>query len=167
INPDRTARGKDFQDYWNTNVLPKIERRAIVLTQGFDVAFNKQKDLRRLHRDVRPKFEGATGFLVTVLKSNATASQADQVAVVKQEILCRLRSEVYDPVKSGTTVSVDADFKAFLNQSIVDFAQAQLDADEGRDAVRNELKRLDDKFVSSFAYTNIRPQDGSSSYSVF
>jgi hypothetical protein len=26
---------------------------------------------------------------------------------------------------------------------------------------------LDDKFVSSFAYTNIRPQDGSSSYSVF
>src|SRR6185436_15775936 len=75
INPDRTARGKDFQDYWNTNVLPKIERRAIVLTQGFDVAFNKQKDLRRLHRDVRPKFEGAKGFIVTVLNNKANESQ--------------------------------------------------------------------------------------------
>ena len=166
LNPDRTARGKDFQKYWDANVLPKIERRAIVLTAGFNEAFNKQKDLRKLYRDVRNKFEGASGFLVNTLKNTTAASQADQVAAVKQEILCRLRSEVYEPVKSGTNISVDPDFREFLNKSIVDLAQAQLEAEEGRDDVRNELQRLDEKPISSFAYSNIRPATGSS-YSVF
>lgn len=166
LTPDRTARGKAFQKYWDANVLPKIERRAIVLTTGFNEAFNKVKDLRVLHRGVRNKFEGAAGFLVSTLKSNAAASQADQVAALKREILCRLGSEVFDPVKSGTTVSIDSDFREFLNKSILDLAAAQLEAEEGRDDVRNELKRLDEKPISSFSYSNIRPTDGSS-YSIF
>jgi len=166
LNPDRTARGKEFQRFWDANVLPKIERRAIVLTTGFNEAFNKVKDLRVLHRGVRGKFEGATGFLVSILNTKATASPPDQVAAVKQEILCRLRSEVYEPVKAGTTVSVDPEFREFLNQSIIDLASAQLEAEEGREEVRNELVRLDNKPISSFSYSNIHPANGSS-YSVF
>lgn len=166
LNRDRTARGADFQEFWKKEVLPQIEKRAIVLTTGFDQAFNKVKDLKKLHRSVRAKFERPTGFLVTVLKTNAGASQPAQEAAVKQEILCRLRTEVYDPVKSGATVSIDPEFREFLNKSVVDFAAAQLEAEEGKQKVLDELKRLNDKPISSLAYSNIRPLDGPS-YSIF
>jgi hypothetical protein len=166
LNRDHTARGRDFQNFWDANVLSKVEKRAIVLTTGFNEAFNKVEDLRVLHRGVRDKFEGPTGFLVTTLNNTATTSQPDQVTSLKQEILCRLRSEVYDPVKSGTTVSVDAAFRDFLNKSIVDLAAAQLEAEEGKQDVLNELKRLEEKPTASFAYSNIHPADGSS-YSIF
>lgn len=166
LNRDRTARGADFQRFWDTNVLPRIEKRALVLTEGFDRAFNQVKDLRKLHRAVRDKFEGTTGFVVSTLKANAGVSQADQVTAIKKEILCRLRTEVYDPVKSGATVSVDPEFVQFLNKSVVDFAAAQLEAEEGKQEVLAELKRLNDKPIASFAYSNIRPVDNSS-YSTF
>lgn len=166
LNRDRTARGADFQNFWDANVLPRIEKRAIVLATGFDEAFNRVKDLKKLHRTVRDKFEGPTGFLVTVLKANAAAAQPAQEAAVKQEILCRLRAEVYEPVKSGTTVSVDPEFREFLNKSVVDFAAAQLEAEEGKQEVLDELKRLSDKPTASLGYTNVRPVDGPS-YSVF
>jgi hypothetical protein len=166
LNRDRTARGADFQNFWDKNVLPRIEKRAIVLATGFDRAFNKVKDLRDLYDAVQLKFEGPTGFLVTVLKANAGAARPAQEAALKQEILCRLRTEVYEPVKSGTTVSVDAEFLEFLNKSAVDFAEAQLAAEEGKQEVLAELQRLNDKPIASLGYTNVRPIDGPS-YSVF
>jgi hypothetical protein len=166
LNPDRTARGRDFQKYWNDTVLPKIAQRAIVLTSGFDVAFNKQKDLRDLHRNLLKKFEGPSGIIVSHLAGTSSSSEAEQVVALRTEILCRLRSEVYDPVKSGTIVKVDPEFKVYLNNSIVELAKAQKLAEEGRADVRNELKGLDEKPISSFAYSNIHPATGSS-YSVF
>jgi len=165
LNPDRTSRGNDFQKYWNREVLPKIAKRAIVLTEGFNDAFNNVRPLGRLRRSVRNNFEGTGGYLMTSLNNTVTASQANQVSALKQEILCRLKAEVYDPLKSGS-VPVDAAFKASLNKSIADLAAAQLEADEGRDEVRAKIKELDDKPTASISYTNLRPAIGSY-YSVF
>lgn len=166
LNSDRTARGKAFQRFWNGTILPKIAQRAIVLTAGFNVAFNKEPDLRRLHRAVRTEFEKADGFLDSTITNIAGSSQANQVAAVKQEILCRLNSEVYAPVKAETTVKVDPAFKVFLNNSIVEFAKAQKLAEEGRQEIMDEIKRLNDLPISSLSYTNVRPATGSN-YSVF
>jgi hypothetical protein len=166
LNRDRTARGADFQKFWDDDVLPKIAQRAIILVKGFDVAFNKQKDLRDLHRNLLKRFEGADGFLVKNLASTSSASEADQVAALKKEILCRLKSEVYNPVNSGTTVKVDAEFKVFLNNSIVELAKAQKLAEEGRKEIRDRIKLLSDKPTSSISYSNLRPASGSY-YSVF
>jgi hypothetical protein len=166
LNRDRTARGADFQDFWNTTVLPKIAQRAIVLTTAFVAAFNNQKDLQVLHENVFKKFNGPTGFVVSNLASTASASEADQVASLKKEILCRLRSEVYKPVKARTTVKVDAEFIAILNNSIVEFAKAQKLAEEGRQDIKDEIKLLNDKPTASISYSNLRPASGSY-YSVF
>ncbi len=165
LNPDRTARGKDFQDYWDKNVLNDIEQRAIVLTAGFNEAFNNVPALGKLRRRVRDKFEGASGFLITTLTAQASALQAAQESTLKQEILCRLREEVYIPLNTGT-IPVDPAFRVSLNQTIVDFAKAQLEQDEGRDKVRKKLKDLADKWTASLSYTNVRPATGSY-YSVF
>jgi hypothetical protein len=165
LNPDRTARGKDFQEYWDSHVLHKIEQRAIVLTAGFNEAFNNVPALGKLRRAVRNKFEGSTGFLIRTLTAQAAAPPASQESAVKQEILCRLREEVYIPLNTGT-IPVDPAFRASLNQSIVDFAKAQLDQNEGRQDVRDELKRLADKWTASLSYANVRPASGSF-YSVF
>ncbi|MCU1266576.1 MAG: hypothetical protein JWM21_2894 [Acidobacteria bacterium] len=166
LNPDRTARGKDFQAFWDKNILPKIAQRAIILTKGFDAAFNKEDDLKALHENVFLRFDGPSGFVVSNLAGTSSSAEADQVAALKKEILCRLRSEVYDPVKAGTTIKVSSGFKEFLNNSIVEFARAQKLAEEGRDAMRKEIKELNDKPTSSVSYTNLRPATGSY-YSVF
>jgi hypothetical protein len=166
LNRDRTARGADFQKFWDRDILPKIAQRAIVLTTAFTAAFNNQKDLKALHENVFQKFVGPTGFVVSNLASTASASEADQVAALKKEILCRLRSEVYKPVKAGTTVKVDSEFIALLNNSIVEFAKAQKLAEEGRQDMKDEIKRLNDKPTSSISYSNLRPASGSY-YSVF
>jgi hypothetical protein len=165
LNPDRTARGQDFMDYWNKNVLHQIEQRAIVLTTGFNAVFNDVPALGKLRRRVRDKFEGANGYLITTLNAQAAAVQAAQESAVKQEILCRLREEVYTPLNTGV-IPVDPAFRVSLNQSIVDFAKAQLEQDEGRQNVRDKLKELADKWTASLSYTNVRPATGSY-YSVF
>src|SRR5947208_14098762 len=73
LNPDRTARGSDCQKFWNDKILPKIAQRAIVLTAGFNVAFNQVEDLRNLHRDLRKRFEDPDGFLLSNLTTTASA----------------------------------------------------------------------------------------------
>lgn len=166
LNSDHTARGAEFSKFWKEEIRPLIERRAIVLVAGFDEAFNKVEYLRKLRKSVRDKFEGAPGFLVTTLKANTSRSQPEQVASIKQEILCRLKSEVYEPVKAQGLDKIDQAFRDFLNQSIADLANAQLAAEEGRAAVKAKLKELAGKPTSSFAYTNMRPAAGST-YSVF
>jgi hypothetical protein len=165
LNPDRTARGRDFQKYWNDNVLPKIGKRAIVLTKGYNQAFNDVPALGTLRENVLEKFEKSDGFLLTTLNNSATASPAEKTAALKQEILCRLRTEVYDPLSQGT-ITVNDEFRTSLNQTIVDYAEAQREAEEGKNAIRDELKRLADKPTASISYTNIRPSAGSF-YSVF
>jgi len=165
LNRDRTARGRDFQKYWDANVLPKIQQRAIVLTAALNETFNKTPALGKLRRAVRNKFEGGSGFLMTTLNAQAAAAQAAQESAVKQEILCRLKEEVYTPLNTGV-IPVEAALRESINKSITDFAHAQLEADEGRQDVRDELKRLNDKPTSSISYTNLRPALGSY-YSVF
>ncbi len=170
LNADRTARGKDFQDYWDNQVRPLIEKRAIVLVEALHNAFDVRSPdgkyhLEGLRRSLRDKFRGAAGYLVTVVNSTAGAPPASQTSALKAEILCRLKEEVYDPLKNGT-VTVPGDFVASLNKSIVDSAAAERDLKEGHDDVQAELKRLDDKPVASFSYTNVRPGTGSY-YSVF
>jgi hypothetical protein len=165
INRDRTARGRDFQKYWDANVLPKIQQRSIVLTAALNETFNKTPALGKLRRAVRNKFEGTTGFLMTTLTAQAGAAQAAQESAVKQEILCRLKEEVYTPLNTAV-IPVDVALRDSINKSITDFANAQLEADEGRQGVRDELKRLNDKPTSSISYTNLRPALGSY-YSVF
>lgn len=165
LNRDRTARGRDFQKYWDANVLPKIQQRAIVLTAALNETFNKTPALGKLRRAVRNKFEGGSGFLMTTLNAQAAAAQTAQESAVKQEILCRLKEEVYTPLNTGV-IPVEAALRESINKSITDFAHAQLEADEGRQDVRDELKRLNDKPTSSISYTNLRPALGSY-YSVF
>lgn len=165
LNADRTARGHDFQNYWNQNILPLIGKRAIVLTTGFNDLFNDVRPLEKLRRSVRDNFEAPNGYLLTVVENTKAAPPDSQTSALKQEILCRLRDEVYNPLKNGT-VTVPPEVVASLNQSITDLAAAELDADEGRNQVRAELKRLDDKPIASISYTNVRPGAGSY-YSVF
>ena len=165
LNRDRTARGRDFQKYWDANVLPKIQQRAIVLTAALNETFNKTPALGKLRRAVRNKFEGGSGFLMTTLNAQAAAAQTAQESAVKREILCRLKEEVYTPLNTGV-IPVEAALRESINKSITDFAHAQLEADEGRQDVRDELKRLNDKPTSSISYTNLRPALGSY-YSVF
>ncbi|MDT5120736.1 MAG: hypothetical protein QOC96_218 [Acidobacteriota bacterium] len=168
LNRDRSARSKDFQTNWDKNVKPLIERRAIILAAGFNEAFNRVAELKTLHRSVRDRFEpitgGANGFLLDYLNANSTRSAADQITGLQQEILCRLKSEVYDPIQSGA-ITVDSDFRAYINQSITELVSAQLSAEEGKQAVEDEIKRLGEKPTSSFGYTNIRATTGSD-YSV-
>lgn len=165
LNRDRTARGRDFQAYWDANVLPRIQQRSIVLTAALNETFNKTPALGKLRRAVRNRFEGTTGFLMTTITAQAGAAQAAQESAVKQEILCRLKEEVYTPLNTGV-IPVDVALRDSINKSITDFANAQLEADEGRQGVRDELKRLNDKPTSSISYTNLRPAIGSY-YSVF
>jgi hypothetical protein len=160
LNPDRTARGHDFQKFWDANVLPLIGKRAIVLTTGFNDLFNDVRPLERLRRSVRDNFEGPNGYLITVVENTKAAAADSQTSAVKQEILCRLRDEVYNPLNKGNIIVPPAAV-ASLNKSISDFAQAELDADEGRNQVRAEIKRLDDKPIASVSYTNVRPAAGS------
>lgn len=164
LNPDRTARGQAFKDYWDANILPLIGKRAIVLTTGFNDLFNDVRPLEQLRRSVRENFEDG-GYLMTVVENTKAAAADAQTAALKQEILCRLRSEVYDPLDKGN-VSVPPAAVASLNKSIVDFAGAQLEAGKARDDVRAKLKELDDKPIGSISYTNVRPSTGSY-YSVF
>nr|ARR75612.1 hypothetical protein [uncultured bacterium] len=97
---------------------------------------------------------------MTVVENTKTAAADAQTSALKQEILCRLKDEVYSPLNKGN-IMVPAAAVASLNKSLTDFAQAQLDADEGRKEVRDELKRLDDKPIASVSYTNVRPAAGS------
>jgi hypothetical protein len=165
LNPDRTARGQTFNDFWDNNIKQLIGKRAIVLTTGFNDLFNDVRPLEKLRRSVRDNFEGNTGYLMTVVENTKAAAADAQAAALKQEILCRLRDEVYDPLDKGN-VSVPPAAVASLNKSIVDFADAQLEAGKARDDVRAKLKELDDKPIGSISYTNVRPSTGSY-YSVF
>jgi hypothetical protein len=166
LNSDYSSRSPDFQDFWDRDVKPLIEQRAVIYVSAFDRAFNN--DLQSTYTKLKNEFQplgGAKSPLDLYLEGHATLSDQDKKAGLRQEIICKLRAEVYDSIKDGTIPVSDA-LREDFNRTVKALVSAQLKVEEGKVQVENKIKELNEKPTATFAYSNMHPPTGSV-FSVF
>jgi hypothetical protein len=168
LNKDYSSRSTTFQSFWDKDVAPLIEQRAVIYVSAFDTAFNKE--IPDLYKQLREEFQpdpdsGKKGALELYLEGHGSLSAADKKAGLRQEIVCRLKAEVYDPLQSKT-VTVSETLREDVNRTLKALATAELAVDEGKQLVEAKIKELNNKPTTTFAYSNQYPATGSA-FSVF
>jgi len=166
LNKDYSSRSKVFQDFWDADIKPLIEQRAVIYVSAFDTAFNNE--LKGLYKTLKDEFSPlspAKSPLDVYLESNSTLTAAAKKTGLSQEIICRLKAEVYDAVKSGKPAVSEA-LRDDVNRTLKALVSAELSVGEGKKLVDDKIKELNQKPTSTFAYSNQYPAIGSA-YSNF
>src|SRR6266404_957087 len=166
LNKDRSSRSPDFQDFWDLKIKPLVEQRAVIYVSAFDRAFNNE--LQGVYTKLKNEFQplgGAKSPLDVYLDSHASSSNSDKKTGLRQEMICKLKAEVYDQIKSGSTPVSDS-LREDVNRTLKALVSAQLSVEEGKVQVEEKITELNEKPTTTFAYSNMHPPTGSV-FSVF
>jgi hypothetical protein len=158
---DRSTRTKEFQNFWRLNIQPAIEKRLNALTNSF------QATLPGLGpADFNPftNVKSDINAVVATLMSSpayASASDVEKKRLLVNVILCVFRSEVYNPITSGSTPISQASKDTINNQLVPSLATALKDIDFVRDLLKDRLDDIQKGPLGTLSYVNHRQTTGS------
>jgi hypothetical protein len=143
---DYSIRSKTFEDFFREQIAPKISAVAVVLTDALFETFkdDMSEQTRRVTLD---KFIGAGGFISVYLTSHPNAAEAD----LQQEILCRLKEQVYDRVDTFNISELSK--RRLLDKSLPGIAEAEFAETEARKEAEAKISEFSGRGVGTFAYT--------------
>jgi hypothetical protein len=161
ITGDRSSRSKGFQDFWKTNIAPFIASQLKAVSVTADVIANDP-----YYGSVMIAFQttGGPNSLIdpisTVL-SNASYTDDEKSATIKNLVLCSLRQFVYEPARTGTA-PVGAEVKKKIQTEILpELVKSQQALAGAAVAFKKFVKQFNGRPELTFEYTNHRPATGS------
>jgi hypothetical protein len=151
---DRSTRSAEFEDFWNREIRSTFERVPLVLVTEFSDLFSGETQKVRLQ--VVEKF---VGYAQQYLDNNASLSVEAKRAGLQQEILCKLKQDVFDKINSfGLT---DDDRARIVSKTLPALRSATEGERSALELVKNKIKEMNNRPLATFAYTNKREAAGS------
>ena len=151
---DRSTRSAEFEDFWNREVRSTFERVPLVLVNEFSDLFRDQTE--KVRRQVVSKF---VGYAEQYLNSNPELSNEAKRAGLQQEILCKLKQDVFNNIDSfGLT---NDDKERIVARTLPALRTAIQGEATALQLVKNKIKQMNEKPLATFAYTNKREPTGS------
>ena len=166
LTPDRSQRSRDAEEIWE-QVRANFAAPDLVLTQELATQFQGDRTLNAKRREIEDRFlTPAFRVPVKAVLDNTTLTADQKRAQIAKAILCQVKTDVFDAVRTGA-FRIDAASRTRVIEKTLPAFQAALNTKEA--AIRTfeaELERLSYKPVLTFAYTNKRDPN-LSDYSVF
>jgi hypothetical protein len=177
LSGDRSTRSKGFHKHWDETVRPIIVKSlgtfgttaSLVFTNLVDTTItttvaeplkNRVPNFLAIVRDaieseLKPYIDSHRPDLKPELHPETNAKLLGEVKAI---ILCKLRTLVYEPVRSGR-YSVDT---GKLASGLTEWAKLNQEIDEAKVAIKDFLQKFaTEGIVSTVAYTNHRVAGGS------
>lgn len=158
LTPDTTTRSKEFEDFWDTEIRPVLQKRSSALTLTLSRTFNTQHGLQdtidKLSNTMRSQID-------EYFKSAGNSPDAQRVSEI---IICTLKSEVVDKVKAGSLV-IPPDAQQEIARAIKQIFDAELAIAALNGKIKDKIEELNGRPVVTFGYLNKREAVGSD-YSV-
>jgi hypothetical protein len=165
LTKDRSMRSTDALNIWN-EISAQFAQPALVLTGELAQLFQSDRELEAKRREIVDSFL-TVGFTVpvqAVLNSNAT--DEEKIAAIAKLILCRVKSDIFDKVRSGEFRIPASTRKRIIETTLPAFVQALANKEAAIKTFEEQLEALTFKPTLTFAYTN-KHEAESSDYSVF
>src|SRR5262249_1329501 len=93
------------------------------------------------------------------------SAQNPSILELQQVILCGMREQIFDKIKSGNIV-ISTSARETLARTVQDLLNAEIEQNKASNLFKDELERLGNRALATFVYTNQRVAMGSD-YSVF
>ena len=167
ITGDRSDRSRSAEAIWQ-KVSGQFAAPDLVLTKELSDQFQRDGALAAQRREIEDRFLTAT-FTVPVndilKRPDSELSRDQKMNQIAKMILCQVKTDIFDQVRSGTFKVDENTRKRLINKTIPAY-QAALDAKEAAiKEFEDGLKALSYKPVLTFAYNNKRDPTASD-YSV-
>ncbi|MEK6321252.1 MAG: hypothetical protein AABN33_06160 [Acidobacteriota bacterium] len=168
---DRSARSKEFQEWWAENIRPKINDRLAVLVTGFGDLLDEKldqnaEDGKRVSSIVNDVQATLQAQIKLYLESHTSELPAEKTTGVKQLILCTLKDKIVEPVRSNQ-IKLSPELRAKLNDKLFpSLAAAHAALEQAREDFNKFWESFSKGPLTTFAFTNHRTSMGSD-YSEF
>lgn len=167
LSKDQSTRSQEFEEFWNDKIRKRFEQVPIILTGEFAQTFkNETEEIRRNTEEKFTSLDGKKGFIKDYLDKNASLTPDQKKLGLQQEILCHLKEEAFDKIKSGSIEVDDETRKRIVTRTIPELVAAQLAEKGAVDEVNAKIKEMNNRPLATFAYTKKQATTGPN-YSIF
>lgn len=150
---DRSTRSPEFEDFWRREVQHSFEQVPLVLVTEFSDLFRSQSE--KVRRQVADNF---STYAQQYLDQHAALTPEAKQAGLQQEILCRLKQDVFDAVDSfGLT---NDDRQRIVAKTLPALRNAIEGEKSALELVKEKIKEMKSRPFGTFAYTNKREAVG-------
>lgn len=164
LSGDKSMRSQEAEDIWNSKVKGKFAKPALILTESLATQFRDQT-LEAKRREIVDGFS-TIAFTVPVnetLKDTSTTRE-QKINEIAKLILCRVKSEIFDKVRSGEFNIPTNKKKEIIEKTLPAYALALEEKEKAITTFEEDLEKLTFKPTYTLAYTNKR-EVNSSDYS--
>jgi hypothetical protein len=157
LTRDRSTRSPEFEVFWNRKIRERFEQVPLILVNEFAGLFRDQTN--KVRKKVRGNFLGQQGYIQQYLDRNQSLTADQKNAGLQQEILCKLKQDVFDAVDSFELTSEDR--QRIVSRTLPALRSAIEGEQSALEDVKNKIREMNNRPLGTFAYTNKREASGS------
>ena len=161
LSKDRSTRSKDVQEIWD-RVSGQFAQQSVVITKFLRDTFQSDLQLETQRRDIVTRLLKSLDEPSTkAIHDDPNLTENQKIARVAELIVCRVKSDLVDPIKAGTFRISPERRQQIIDVTLPDFAAATAAKKKALADFDEEVEALSLKPIFSLAYNNIRPPFGS------
>lgn len=160
---DRSTRSKKFQRFWDEKIAPLIDARLMALGEPIEhltSAADAPEDYKFLRVQAGNCLRAVVSSRITEVDYKA-ASVAERTKMLTDVLLSRLRSNVYNRIKTGQLRLSDTIVTAIETRYVPNLKAALDDLKRAGGEIEKKLEEIQAGPMATFAYTNFRIPTGS------
>jgi hypothetical protein len=167
LSKDRSTRSRDVQKIWDgengeEGVKQKFAQQSVVITKLLKDMFQRDLELETQRRNIEGRLRQLLGEPSTkAIHDDPNLTPNQKISRIAELIVCRIKSDMVDPIKSGTFRISQERRDQIINQTLPDFAAATAAKEEALKQFDDDVAALSLKPIYSLAYNNIKPALGS------
>jgi hypothetical protein len=156
LTPDRTQRSRDAEAIWR-GISDRFSQPDRIETGELARLFQSDLSIAAKRREIADRFPAPTFSepIRGVLNNRDLTPEVKRERIAKA-ILCQMKSDIFDQVRSGTLKIDEASRERIVNVTLPNFAAALQAKNAAIKEFEDGLERLRYKPVLTFAYTNKR-----------
>ena len=160
---DRSTRSKEFQKFWNEKIAPLIDTRLMALGKPIELltsAPGAPEEFKFFRRQAGDCLADAVNARTADADYKA-ATDGEQTKMLTDVLLSRLRTNVYNRIKTGQIQLSDNLITAIETRFVPNLKAALDDLKSAGGEIEKKLEELKVAPMATFAYTNFRIPTGS------
>lgn len=161
---DRSTRSKKFQEFWASEIKPKIQRRLNVIS-GAQSLIGEDKNLEKIRRkmsdpssddDPKLKEQSLRDKIQEYLSESKDETSAKQISDIEELILRHMKKFLFDPIRKNEIIISHQTRVVINTQAIPSLAEAHRELEQARQLLDRYLTEFNKGPLLTLAFTDHR-----------
>lgn len=155
---DRSTRSKEFQDFWQSKIIPLIDLRLKAIGEPIE-ELTSAPDAPEDYKTLRRQAGDCLRVAVASRTADADfkgATAEERITMLTNVLLGQLRSNIYNRIRTGKLLLGEKMIRAIETRYVPNLKAALANLTRAGGEIEKKLEELQKRPLATFAYTNFR-----------